>query len=79
MQIENRGIVATGIITSGQVKVGDKLALVRANGDQHAVKIQDIEIFRKDTTTASKGDQVGLLLPNVNKNEISKGDILQSQ
>ncbi len=79
IEIENRGTVATGTIESGIVKVDDILHLVKASGARQKVAVRDIEMFGKsDVRKASIGDQVGLLLPGLQKDDVQPGDVLQS-
>jgi elongation factor Tu len=77
--IDGVGTVATGIIENGVVTVGDEVELVATGGEKRIVKILGVEMFQKDTDRATKGDNVGLLLAELDEGEVSRGDVLQSQ
>ena len=69
--ITGRGTVVTGKISKGTVTVGDT---VMFNGT--ATTVNGIEMFRKTLDTASEGDNVGILLDKIDRNQISRGDII---
>jgi elongation factor Tu len=71
--IAGRGTVVTGRIDTGTVRVGDT---VRVNGSSRAVPIDGIEMFRKRVDTATVGDNVGLLLRHVRREDVGSGDVL---
>lgn len=74
--ITGRGTVITGCIESGCINVGDTVKLKRLNGSSKDVTVTGIEMFRKILDSAQAGDNVGLLLHGITKNDISKGDVL---
>lgn len=74
--ITGRGTVIVGKIESGAVNVGDEVTLLRLDGSSCKVVITGIEQFRKMKNSAAAGDNVGLLLRGLTKNDIGKGDIL---
>ena len=74
--ITGRGTVVTGRIALGSVSVGDTVTLKRTDGSTQVVTIIAIEMFRKILQTAKEGDNVGLLLREVTKAGISRGDML---
>lgn len=74
--ITGRGTVITGQVASGSVRVGDTVTLLRTDGTCREVVIAGIEMFRKLLDIAQAGDNVGLLLRGLTKNDISRGDIL---
>jgi elongation factor Tu len=74
--IHGRGVVVTGLIADGMVTVGDRIELVRTNGTHRIVEVKGVETFRKVLTSASAGDNVGILLAGLQKEDISHGDIL---
>ena len=74
--ITGRGTVITGQVTSGFVCVGDTVTLVRMDGTRREITITGIEMFRKLLDTAQAGDNVGLLLRGLTKNDIGRGDVL---
>jgi elongation factor Tu len=73
--ITGRGTVATGRVERGKVKVGEELALVGFGSDKKTV-ITGVEMFRKLLDEGQAGDNVGLLLRGVDKEEIERGMVL---
>ena len=75
--IKGRGTVATGRIERGQVKVGDELQLIGfgAAADRKTI-VTGVEMFTKTLDLGIAGDNVGLLLRGVEKNEIERGQVL---
>ena len=73
--IEGRGTVVTGRITRGQVKVNDEGEIV---GYQPTTKtvITGVEMFNKSMDDAQAGDNVGLLLRGVKKEDIRRGQVV---
>lgn len=74
--ITGRGTVIVGKVESGAVAVGDEVILLRLDGSSRKVIVTGIEQFRKIKDRAVAGDNVGLLLRGLTKNDIGKGDIL---
>jgi len=74
--IKGRGTVITGRVESGAVSVGATIELHGASGITQTV-IDGIEIFRKTLQRAETGDNVGLLLRNVGKDDVRRGDMLK--
>jgi elongation factor Tu len=70
--ITGRGTVATGRIERGIVKVQDEVQLVGFGAEKKAV-VTGVEMFRKLLDSGVAGDNVGLLLRGVEKNEIERG------
>jgi len=73
--ITGRGTVATGRIESGIVKVGENLDLVGMGSDKKTV-CTGVEMFRKLLDQGEAGDNAGLLLRGVDKEEIQRGMVL---
>jgi elongation factor Tu len=73
--ITGRGTVATGRIERGIVKVGDEVSIVGMGGDKKTV-VTGVEMFRKLLEEGRAGDNAGLLLRGVGKEEISRGQVL---
>src|SRR5512145_2053832 len=73
--ITGRGTVATGRIERGRVKVGEEVALVGFGASKKTV-VTGVEMFRKLLDDGQAGDNVGLLLRGVDKNEIERGMVL---
>ena len=73
--ITGRGTVATGRIERGKVKVSDEVQLVGFGAEKKTV-VTGVEMFRKLLDEGFAGDNVGLLLRGVDKNEIERGMVL---
>jgi elongation factor Tu len=73
--ITGRGTVATGRIEAGVVKVGEEVELVGMGEDRKTV-VTGVEMFRKLLDEGQAGDNVGLLLRGVGKDEIQRGQVL---
>ncbi len=75
--IRGRGTVVTGKIDAGTLRKGDEVLLRRTAGDKRVV-VAGIESFRKTLDRANAGDNVGILLKDVRKEEVQRGDELVS-
>jgi elongation factor Tu len=73
--ITGRGTVATGRIERGRVKVGEEIALVGFNSDKKSV-VTGIEMFRKLLDEGVAGDNAGLLLRGIAKEDVERGMVL---
>jgi elongation factor Tu len=73
--ITGRGTVATGRIDRGKIKVGEEVEMVGLNANKKTV-VTGVEMFRKLLDDGQAGDNVGLLLRGVEKNEIERGMVL---
>jgi elongation factor Tu len=73
--ITGRGTVATGRIERGKIKVGDEVEMVGLGASKKAV-VTGVEMFRKLLDDGQAGDNVGLLLRGVGKEEIERGMVL---
>ena len=73
--ITGRGTVATGRIESGIIKVGDDMDIVGMGSDQKTV-CTGVEMFRKLLDQGEAGDNAGLLLRGVEKEQIQRGMVL---
>jgi len=73
--ITGRGTVATGRIERGQIKVGEEVALIGFNSDKKTV-ITGVEMFRKLLDSGEAGDNVGLLLRGIGKDDVERGMVL---
>ena len=73
--ITGRGTVATGRIETGVVKVGDEVQILGLGEDKKSV-ITGVEMFRKILDEGEAGDNVGLLLRGIDKNEVKRGMVL---
>src|SRR5512147_164560 len=70
--ISGRGTVATGRMERGKVKVGDKVELVGLRETRDTV-VTGVEMFRKSMDEAIAGDNVGLLLRGIEKEDVERG------
>jgi elongation factor Tu len=75
MTITGRGTVATGGIERGTVRVGDKVELVGLRERREAV-VTGIETFRQVMEEGRAGENVGLLLRGLNREDIERGQVL---
>ena len=73
--ITGRGTVATGRIETGVVKVGDEVQILGLGEDKKSV-ITGVEMFRKILDEGEAGDNVGLLLRGIDKNEVKRGMVV---
>jgi len=73
--IEGRGTVVTGRISSGVVKVGDEVELVGL-GETRKVVVTGIEMFNKTLDQGMAGDNAGILLRGIKKDEVERGQVL---
>jgi translation elongation factor EF-Tu-like GTPase len=72
--IKNRGVVATGRVESGVLRVGDTVDI---DGGP-IVTVDAIEIFRKSIEEANVGDNIGVLFKKIDKSQIDRGAVLSS-
>lgn len=73
--ITGRGQVATGTTTSGVLRVGDAVMVLRGAAQVGAATITGIEMFRKKATEAPAGTAAGLLLkPSI---DLARGDVIR--
>ena len=73
--ITGRGTVATGRIETGKCKVGDEVQLLGLGEDKKSV-ITGVEMFRKTLEEGEAGDNVGLLLRGIDKDEVKRGMVV---
>ena len=73
--ITGRGTVATGRIETGKCKIGDEVQLLGLGEDKKSV-ITGVEMFRKTLPEGEAGDNVGLLLRGIDKEEVKRGMVV---
>ena len=73
--ITGRGTVATGRIETGRCKIGDEVQLLGLGEDKKSV-ITGVEMFRKTLPEGEAGDNVGLLLRGIDKDEVKRGMVV---
>jgi len=74
--IEGRGTVATGRIERGQVKVGDIVDQVGLMEVSKQVSVTGVEMFNKSLSEGIAGDNVGILIRGVKREDIERGQVL---
>jgi elongation factor Tu len=74
--ITGRGTVGTGRVERGQVKVGEEVEIVGLQDETRKTVVTGIEMFRKLLDVGIAGDNVGVLLRGVERNEIERGQVL---
>ena len=73
--ITGRGTVATGRVERGTLKLNDEVEIVGITDTKKAI-VTGIEMFRKNLDSAVAGDNAGLLLRGVNRDQIMRGQVL---
>lgn len=72
--IRGRGLVATGKVEEGPLRVGDEVTI----DGRETVRVDGIEAFRKVLEEANAGDNVGVLFGKLERDHIAKGAVLTS-
>lgn len=73
--IKGRGTVATGRVERGKVKVNDEIEIVGIKDTEKTV-VTGLEMFRKTLDESQAGDNVGVLLRGVEKDDVERGQVL---
>ena len=74
--ITGRGTVATGRIETGVVNTGDPVDIIGMGAEKLKSTVTGVEMFRKILDTGEAGDNVGLLLRGIDKDEIRRGMVI---
>jgi elongation factor Tu len=74
--ITGRGTVATGRIERGIVKVGESVEIVGIREEKQTTTVTGVEMFRKLLDEGQAGDNVGLLLRGIGKDDIERGMVI---
>ncbi|MFP4175605.1 MAG: elongation factor Tu [Planctomycetota bacterium] len=74
--IKGRGTVGTGRIERGKVEVGDEVEIVGISHDVRETVVTGVEMFRKTLDSGQAGDNVGCLLRGIEKEELTRGQVL---
>jgi len=74
--ITGRGTVATGRVERGVVKVGDPVEIVGLQDEPRNSVVTGVEMFRKLLDQAQAGDNIGILLRGVQRNEVERGQVV---
>ncbi len=72
--IAGRGTVVTGMVETGSFHIGDKVVITRVGGDSYTSEISGIEAFAHSLDMVEAGDNCGLLLKSVMRDDIDRGD-----
>ncbi len=75
MTISGRGTVVTGRVERGRLNLGDEVEIVGIKDTKKSV-VTGIEMFRKSLDYAESGDNAGILLRGVNRDEVVRGQVL---
>ena len=74
--ITGRGTVATGRVERGTIKVSEEVEIVGLSKETPKTVVTGVEMFRKLLDQAEAGDNIGVLLRGVQRNEIERGQVL---
>ena len=74
--ITGRGTVATGRVERGQLKMSEEVEIVGLSDEKRKTVVTGIEMFRKLLDYAEAGDNIGVLLRGIQRNEIERGQVL---
>ncbi|GAB6071812.1 elongation factor Tu [Venenivibrio stagnispumantis] len=74
--ITGRGTVVTGRVERGVLKVGDEVEIVGLSDEKKKTVVTGIEMFRKILDEAVAGDNIGVLLRGITKDEVERGQVL---
>ena len=74
--ITGRGTVATGRVERGTIKVGEEVEIVGLAKESAKTVVTGVEMFRKLLDQAEAGDNIGVLLRGIQRNEIERGQVL---
>ena len=69
--------MVTGQVESGTVRVGMPVNVVRDGGVAFTTTVTGVEMFRRVLDSATVGDNVGLLLEGLGKEQLHAGDLIQ--
>jgi elongation factor Tu len=73
INISGRGTVCTGTIEQGKIKVNDDVHLIGIRRKHTATTVTGIETFKKQMDSAEAGDNVGVLLRGITKDQLKRG------
>ncbi|MFQ5861767.1 MAG: elongation factor Tu [Candidatus Brocadiales bacterium] len=74
--IKGRGTVGTGRIERGIVKVGDEVEIVGLSDETKKTVVTGVEMFNKTLEEGQAGDNVGILLRGIDKEDLERGQVL---
>jgi elongation factor Tu len=76
LQIEGRGTVATGKVERGRLRPGEEVEIVGLRPESRRAVATSVEMFHRILDEAVAGDDVGVLLRNVRRDEVERGQVL---
>ena len=76
MTISGRGTVVTGRVERGQLKLQDTVEIVGLSKEKKQTVVTGVEMFRKTLDEAEAGDNIGVLLRGIQRNEVERGQVL---
>ena len=76
MTISGRGTVVTGRVERGTLKLSDEVEIVGLSKDKKKTVVTGIEMFRKTLDQAEAGDNIGVLLRGIQREEVERGQVL---
>ncbi|MDI6604413.1 MAG: elongation factor Tu [Thermoanaerobacteraceae bacterium] len=74
--ITGRGTVATGRVERGKIKVGDEVEIIGLAAESKKTVVTGLEMFRKVLDEAQAGDNIGVLLRGITREEVERGQVL---
>ena len=74
--ITGRGTVASGRIERGTVKVGEEVEIIGIKPETQKAVVTGLEMFRKTLDLGEAGDNVGVLLRGINRDQVERGQVL---
>lgn len=74
--IKGRGIVGTGRVERGKVHVGDEIAIIGLNKETRKSVVTGVEMFNKTLSEGQAGDNIGVLLRGVERDELERGQVI---
>ena len=74
--ITGRGTVATGRIETGKIKTGEEVQIIGLGAEGRKSVVTGVEMFRKILDDGQAGDNVGLLLRGIDKDEVKRGMVI---
>ena len=76
--IKTGGCVAVGMVDGGTICTGDKIYVISRGGQVLTAQVGGMEIVGRSAERAPSGSNVGILLPNLEKTQLSPGDVVSN-
>lgn len=77
--ITGRGTVVTGTVERGKLNVGDTVQIIGLSEEILTAEVTGIEMFRSQKDEATVGDNVGILLKDITREQVQRGQVLEKQ